>query len=151
MRGWPHVCEAEDGWRGERRGESTLCVVQYNLALWFLSRGHVANFPHRRYSFPWLHLSLNPLLHSNFFWLSPTLVFSSRGDTGERLPLCLNCKDVTFWSAYRKIKCSLCAACLSVMCCKQQKKKNLWRCWQEVSFKQQTTHLFEYVNQIKSM
>lgn len=28
-----------------RRGESALCAVQYNLALWFLSRGHVANFP----------------------------------------------------------------------------------------------------------
>lgn len=97
------------------------------------------------FTFPW-----TPCFTPNFFWLSPTLVFSSRGDTGERLPLCLNCKDVTFWSAYRKIKCSLCAACLSVMCCKQQ-KKNLWRCWQEVSFKQQTTHLFEYVNQIKSM
>lgn len=71
---------------GRQRGESALCAVHYNLALWFLSRGHVANFPHRRYSFPLLHLSLNPLLHSmlrsNFFWLSPPLIFSSRSDKG---------------------------------------------------------------------
>lgn len=42
-----NVYEREDERSGEaaRRGESALCAVQYNLALWFLSRGHVANFP----------------------------------------------------------------------------------------------------------
>lgn len=38
-----------------------------------LSRRHMASFPHRRYSFPLLHLSLNPLFQSTleFFPLTP--------------------------------------------------------------------------------
>lgn len=53
-------CVWKRGWaiEGRKRGESALCAVQYNLALWFLSRGHVANFPtdgiHFLYfTFPW--------------------------------------------------------------------------------------------------
>lgn len=40
------IFEREDErWREEERGKSARCVVQYNLVLWFLSRGHGANFP----------------------------------------------------------------------------------------------------------
>lgn len=71
MRGWPQPTEKEE------EGESvcSVCVwcVQYNLALWFLSRGHVANFPtdgiHFLYfTFPW-----TPPLRSNFAWLALSL------------------------------------------------------------------------------
>lgn len=34
------------------------------FCFFFLSRRHVASFPHRRYSFPLLHLSLNPSFQS---------------------------------------------------------------------------------------
>lgn len=53
-------CVWKRGWaiEGRKRGESALCAVQYNLALWFLSRGHVANFPTDGihflcFTFPW--------------------------------------------------------------------------------------------------
>lgn len=52
----------------------------------FLHR-HVASFPHRHYSFPLLHLSLNPLFQSTleFSWFGP---FQVRAKT---LPL------LSFW------------------------------------------------------
>lgn len=50
------------------------CIIwPCGFFVFFLSRRHVASFPHRRYSFPLLHLSLNPSFQSalDFFLLRP--------------------------------------------------------------------------------
>lgn len=104
MRDWPQgrgrkkqsVWKRED--ESERKwGEPAPCAVQYNLALWFLSRGHVANFPtagiHFLYfTFPWTTTTTSSLPTAGFALTLPashsrsSLIFSFNNDKGEHLP-----------------------------------------------------------------
>lgn len=82
-----HMKERMSNWE-RNRGESALFAVQYNLDLWFLSHGHVANFPtdgiHFLYfTFPWT-LCFTPTL-SGSRSASP-FIFSSSRDKGGTSP-----------------------------------------------------------------
>lgn len=142
-----NVYESEDERGRGERGESALCEVQYNLALWFLSRGHVANFPtdgiHFLYfTFPW-----TPLLRTNLVWLalSPPLPSSSAWAVirGEKSPTVTPLRDVMgggllvwrndifmnqrIWETMPK----------EVGATLKRNYRHSWRCWKKLSFKWQ--------------
>lgn len=128
-----HTKERTSG-GGRQRGESAPCAVLYNLALWFLSRGHVANFPHRRYSFPLLHLSLNPPASLNAPTFSGPPLPSPPAPGVIRAEISLNCTEVGVceWNGYFSIKGPQKAYCQVLTATSQAKRTSFKRHWTDV-------------------